>query len=110
MPSRKSPPDKFPDLPPRPGDIPWPADVVDGHTAIKTIHEATSRTLNLDESDPIRLRHYEKQIKTVMLSTLQALAASEKPPLPGYYIEDAANLVRKLASATTTALDSSLKW
>lgn len=109
MPPGKSPSDKFPDLPSRPGGIPWPADIIDGHTALKSVHEATSRALNLDESDPIRLRHYDKQIKGVMLSTLQALAASEKPPLPEHYIKDAVNVVRMLASSTATALDSSLK-
>jgi len=110
MPSRKSPPDNFPELPSRAGPIPWPADVVDGHNALKKTYEATSRVFDLDESDPIRLRHHEKQIKGAMLSTLQALAAHGNPALPEHYIEDIANLVRKLARSMSTALNSSLKW
>ena len=109
MSSGKSPPDKFPELPSRPGPIPWPADVVDGHNAMKKAHDAASQVLNLDESDPIRLRHHEKQIKGTMLSTLQALAAYENPPLPERYIEKIANLIRKLASSMSIALNSSLK-
>jgi hypothetical protein len=76
---------------------------------LKASHEAASRALNSDESDPIRLRHYENQTKTVMLSTLQALAACGNPPLPERYIKDVANIVRQLAQSTSTALGSSLK-
>lgn len=110
MPPGESPPVKFPELPSRPGPVPWPADVVDGHNTLKKAHEAASRVLVLDESDPIQLRHHEKQIKGVMLSTLQALAANENPPLPERYIEDIANLIRKLAGSMSIALNSSLKW
>jgi hypothetical protein len=99
----------FPDLPARSGHAPWSASITDGHKLLKTAYEAASRALNFDDSDPIRLRHYEKQTKTVMLSTLQALAACDNPPLPERYIEDAANSIRKLASMMGTALDSSLK-
>ena len=107
--SRKSPPDKFPELLPRPGHAPWPADIVDGHSTLKSAHEMVSRALNLDESDPIRLRHHERQIKTTMLSTLQALAARENPPLPEHYIDDAANSVRQQARLVGIALASSLE-
>ena len=76
---------------------------------MKAAYQAASRALNLDESDPIRLRHYDKQIKTVLLSTLQAVATHENPPIPEQYIESIAELVRKLAHSMTTALKSSLK-
>ena len=109
MPAGRFSPDEFPALPPPSGHVPWPADILDGHMALKTAYDAASRALNLDESDPIRLRHYEKQTKTVILSTLQALAAHERPPLPEDYIEDVANSIRKLAGAMTAALGSSLK-
>jgi len=109
MPSGKSPLDKFPELLSRPSHAPWSADIIDGHNTLKAAHEAVSRVLNLDESDPIRLRHYEKQIKTVMLSTLQALAAYGNPPLPEHYINDAANSIRQLAGLVAAALNSSLK-
>ena len=109
MPPGKPPPDKFPDLPLRSGPTPWPAPIVDSHAELKAIHDATSRALNLDESDPIRLRHYEKQIKTAMLSTLQALAASENPSLPERYIKGVANSIERLVDATSDALNSSLK-
>ena len=103
------PPAEFPELPSRSCHAPWPAAITDGHNTLKVAYSAASRALNLDESDPIRLRHYETQIKTVMLSTLQALAACEAPPLPERYIEDVANLIRTLAGSMATALDSSLK-
>jgi hypothetical protein len=102
-------PAKFPELPSRSGHAPWPAAITDGHNTLKAYHEAASRALNLDESDPIRLRHYEKQTKTVMLSILQALAACGNPPLPEYYIKGVANLVRQLAHSMSTALGSLLK-
>jgi len=108
--ARKSSPDKFPALPCPFDHTPWPADILDGHSALKAAYDAASRSLDLDESDPIRLRHYEKQIKAVMLSTLQALAECEHPSLPEEYIEGAANSIRELAGAITTALNSSLKW
>ena len=100
---------EFPELPPRSGHAPWPADIADGHNTLKSAYEAASRALNLDDSDPIRLRHHEKQTRTVVLSTLQALAAHESPPLPERYIEDAASLIRKLAVSMAAALNSSLK-
>ena len=103
------PPAEFPELPSRSCHAPWSAAITDGHDTLKAAYGAASRALNLDESDPIRLRHYETQIKTVMLSTLQALAACKAPPLPEHYIEDVANLIRKLAGSMATALDSSLK-
>jgi len=106
---RRSLLDEFLALPP-PDHVPWPADTLDGHNTLKAAYDAASRSLNLDESDPIRLRHYEKQIKVVILSTLQALAECEHTPLPEDYIEGAANSIWKLAGAITTALDSSLKW
>lgn len=109
MPSGQSPLDEFPELPSRPGLIPWSADVLDGHNTLATTHKAASRALNLDDSDPIRLRYHEKQIKITMLSTLQALAACENPPLPERYINAAANAVRRLASSIAAALASSLK-
>ncbi|KAF9642129.1 hypothetical protein BDM02DRAFT_3193850 [Thelephora ganbajun] len=89
--------------------MPWPAGITNGHHALKATYEAASCTLNLDKSDPIRLQHYEKQTKTIMLSTLQALAACENLPLPEHYIEDTANLIQKLAGLMATALSSSLK-
>jgi hypothetical protein len=103
------PPERFPELQSRSGHAPWPASITDGHNTLKVVYEAASRALNLDESDPIRLRHYENQTRTVMLSTLQALAACENPPLPERYIEDAADSIRELAGAMATALDSSLE-
>ena len=109
MPLGKLLQDEFPDLPSRPRGITWPADIVDGHTTLKAVYGATSRALNLDESDPIQLQHHEKQVKTVMLSTLQALAASEQPPLPEHYIKDVVDVVRKLAGLMTAALNVSLK-
>ena len=110
MPMRESSLDGFPALPSPPGHAPWPADILDGHIALKAVHNATSRSLNLDESDPIRLRHFEKQIKGMMLSTLQALAECEHPSLPEDYINKVANSIRKLAGAITAALNSSLEW
>lgn len=103
------PPAEFPELPPRPDRTPWSAAIFDGHKTLKVAYEAASRALGLDESDPIRIRHYEKQTKTAMLSTLQALAACETPPLPECYIEDVANLIRKLAGSLATALNSTLE-
>ena len=108
--SRKSPPDKFPELLPRPGHAPWPADIVDGHSTLKSAHKMVSWSLNLDESDPIHLQHHEKQIKTTMLSTLQALAAHETLPLPEHYINDATNSIQQQARLVGTALASSLEW
>ena len=109
MPSGKSVPPTFPELPSRSGRVPWPADITDGHLTMKATHKAASQALNLDESDPIRLQHYDKQIKTVMLSTLQVLAACKSPPVPECYIEDAANSIRQLAQSTAIALKSSLE-
>ena len=100
---------KFPELPSRSCHAPWPAAITDGHSTLKATYDAACRALNLDESDPIRLRHYEQQIKTTMLSTLQALAACGNPPLPENYIEDVVIHVRELARSMTTALSSSLK-
>jgi len=110
MPAEGSSPDGFPTLPSFSSHVPWPADILDGHNVLKAVHNAASHSLNLDESDPIRLRHHEKQIKGVMLSTLQALAECECPPLPEDYIESAANSIRKLAGAVGAALNSSLMW
>ena len=110
MPAGRFSPDGFPTLPSRSGHVPWSADILDGHKTLTTVFNAASRALNLDESDPIRLQHFEKQIKGVMLSTLQALAACERPPLPEDYIEGVTNSIRKLAEAMTAALNSSPKW
>lgn len=103
-------PGDFPTLPPPSHCVPWPADILDGHETMKATYDAGSCALNLDESDPIRLRHHEKQIKTIMLSALQALAAYERPPLPEDYIRAVVNSIRELAGAVTAALNSSLKW
>ena len=100
---------EFPELPPRSGHAPWPTGITEGHDTLKATYNAASQALNLDESDPIRLKHYERQTKTVMLPTLQALAASGGPPLPERYIEDVANLVQTLAGLMAAALSSSLK-
>ena len=100
---------KFPELPPCSGHAPWPAGITDSHDTLKTVYDAASRALNLDQSDPIRLRHCEKQTKTAMLSTLQALAACVNPPLPDSYIKYTANVIRKLAGSMATALNLSLK-
>lgn len=110
MPAGRSSPDGFPTLPFPSGHVPWPADILDGHNTLKAAHNAAFRSLNLDESDPIRLRHYEKQIKGVMFSTLRALAECKCPPLPEDYIERVANSIQKLAGAVAAALNSSLKW
>lgn len=99
----------FPDLPSRSGHAPWPADITDGHITLKETYEAASRALNLDESDPIRLQHYNKQIRTIVLPTLQALAACEHPSVPECYIEDAASSIQRLAQLMATALKSSLE-
>lgn len=87
------PDDKFPELPFHPSSAPWPAEIIDGHDTLKAAHISASRALNLDEPDPNRLRHYEKQIKTVMTSTLQALGASKNPSLPEYYIGAVADTI-----------------
>jgi len=76
---------------------------------MKAAHKAASRALNLDESNPIRLGHYNKQIKTIMLSTLQTLAACKSPPVPECYIKDAANSIQWLAQSIAIALKSSLE-
>ena len=102
--------DGFPTLPSPSSHTLWSADILDGHVTLKAAHNSASRSLDLDESDPIRLRHHEKQIKGVMLSTLQALAECKHPSLPKDYINGAANSIRKLARAITVALNSSLKW
>ena len=107
--SGKSPPDEFPELPSRPGPAPWPADIIDGHNTLKAVHKAASRALNFDESEPIRLRHYDKQIKTTMPSTLQALVACENPSLPECYVDAVANVIRTLSGSVAIALTSSLK-
>jgi len=109
MSSGKSPPGMFPELPSRPGPAPWPADIIDGHNTLKAVHKAASQALGLDDSDPIRLRHYEKQVKTTMPSTLQALAACENPSLPECYINAVTNVIRALVGSVALALTSSLR-
>lgn len=86
----------FPELPASPLTAPWPADVLNAHSGLESSYGSARRALNLDESDPIRLRYHLTRASQFMVSMVEVLGLREESPLPTTYIELIAGAVGNL--------------
>lgn len=84
------------DLTPLPTHFAWPAGIIDAFQQLSTAYLSTRRALDLDESDPIRLRYYLNHASNNMVSIVKALAVHEGNPLPPEYFQSLAHSIGTL--------------
>jgi len=84
--------------------VPWSAEIVEAHHGLASTFRTSRVALNLDESDPIRLRHHVKQAETFMVSIIEALSHQTTNPLPQEYIETLSEIVSSLVAGLRVAL------
>ena len=75
---------------------PWPAEIIEAHRGLSSAFRTSRAALNLDESDPIRLKHHVKQAETFMVSIVEVLSHQTANPLPQEYIETLSEMVSSL--------------
>lgn len=93
-------------LPPLvPTDTPWPAEIVTAHERLTSMFSSARNALNLDESDPIKLRFHLDRASTIMVSIIDALATQNVATLPDQYIISLAQDVGSLVVHLRHALD-----
>lgn len=86
----------LPTLPEPPHGNPWSADVEDAHNQLISAYASARQALNLDESDPIKLRFHLDRATGFMVSVVETLALREVDPLPPSYIQPLAVAVGSL--------------
>lgn len=98
---------ELPALPEPHGQRPWPADVYDAHRRLRILFSSARSALNLDESDPIRLRFHLHRSTNLMLPLIRALGFREEQPLPSAHIELLAQHIGTLIIRLRNMLDGS---
>lgn len=101
------PPGQLPPLPHAPLEAPWPPEIHTAHMQLVSSFDSSRRALNLDESDPVRLRFHLDRAVTVMVSIVDSLAAQEHPHLPINHINSLAHSVATLVIYLRNTLDGS---
>lgn len=104
-----APPDCLPPLPVTANNTPWPADTVSAHAQLLSAFSSARNALNLDESDPIKLRFHLDRASTVMVSIIDALAAAQdRSLLPDEHIISLAQGVGSLVVFLRNMLDGAV--
>jgi hypothetical protein len=88
--------ESLPLLPQPPIDHPWSADIVTAHNELRASFDSARRALNLDESDPIRLRYHLNRASSFMVDVIGALGLREVDPLPSSHLNSLAIAVGSL--------------
>lgn len=103
------PPISLPPLPPAANDTPWPAETVTAHVQLTSAFNSARNALNLDESDPIKLRFHLDRASTFMVSIIDALAtAQDQSLLPDGHIVSLAQGVGSLVVYLRNTLDGAV--
>jgi hypothetical protein len=89
-------PEGLPSLPEPPTDHPWSADVITAYQELNASFDSARRALNLDESDPIRLRYHLDRASGFMVNIVDALGTREVNPLPSSHLRSLAVAVGSL--------------
>jgi hypothetical protein len=74
------PPASLPPLPLAANNTPWLAEVVTAHEQLISIFNSARHALNLDESDPVKLRFHLDRASTVMVPVIEALVSQSTLP------------------------------
>jgi hypothetical protein len=74
------PPASLPPLPLVANNTPWPAEVVTAHEQLISTFNSARHALNLDESDPVKLRFHLDRASTIMVSVIEALVSQSTLP------------------------------
>jgi hypothetical protein len=88
-------PDSFPTLPPPVEGMHWSAEIVQGHRMLANAFNTSRDSINLDISDPTRLRFHLDHITNNAIPVLEAMSIREDELLPANFV---------LTMAITTAL------
>ena len=88
-------------------NIPWSAEIVEAHRGLTSAFRTSQAALNLNESDPIRLRHHIKQAKTFMVSIINVPGHQTTNPFPQEYIGTLSRMVSLLLAGLQLALTES---
>ena len=96
MPSPLPLPVRLPSLPQAPADNPWSADIIAAYEGLNTSFNSARRALDLDESDPIRLRYHLDRASGFMVNVVEALGVREVNPLPSSHLSSLATAVGSL--------------
>jgi hypothetical protein len=99
-------PERLSPLPEAPFDNPWSADVLKAHNELVTAFNSARNALNLDESDPIRLRYHLSRASGFMVDIVGTLGLREVDPLPSHYINSLAAAVGTLVFRLRVTLDN----
>jgi len=100
-------PEHFPALPSAAPHMHWSADMVQAHQTLTNIFNSARTSLNLDESDTIRLQfHLDRAINEVV-PILDAISSHEDNPLPADVVEHMVLAMALLVVHLRSALESS---
>jgi hypothetical protein len=99
------PPETLPTLPPEIGHRPWSANVCEAHRRLVSFFNSARSALNVDESDPIRLKFHLDRAVNVMVPIINALGQRHDDPLPVYYIQSLVSAVGALVVYLRGTLD-----
>jgi hypothetical protein len=100
-------PEFLPVLPDASQQNSWAADVTDAHGELVAAYNSARLALNLDESDPIRLRFHLDRATGFMADLVKSLGLQENNPLPSSYIVPLAATIGSLVERLHEALDGS---
>jgi hypothetical protein len=75
------PPEHFPALPSAAANMHWSANIVEAHRTLTSIFNSARASLNLDESDPTRVRFHLTRIVNEVYPILEAVSLQEDEPL-----------------------------
>lgn len=95
----------LPPLPEPRGSRPWPADVTDAHCRLRLLFSSARSALNLDESDPIRLKFHLHRATSLMLPLVRALGCREDYPLLEAHVQLLAQNIGRLVIHLRNTLD-----
>jgi hypothetical protein len=99
-------PDRLPPLP-ETTDVSWSADIQALHNRLSDFFDSSRRALNLDESDPIRVRTHLDRASNTMVSIVEALGLRTEDPLPNEYIHSVALATGSLVMHLRHAMETS---
>ena len=102
-------PEFLPILPDPSRQTPWGADITDAHAELVSAYNSARLALNLDESDPIRLRFHLDRATGFMADLVTTLGLQENNPLPPSYIVPLAAAVGSLVEWLRYTLNGSKK-
>lgn len=97
-------PQDFPELPPRPENLPgWPASVNKAYLIVEDAYNKASQLLRQEESEPLRLRTHSKRLLKRMFPLVKAMGKQVPSDWALSRAENVAQLIAELEAAADNA-------